>query len=149
MIITAFLGYVLPWGQMSFWGATVITNFCSAIPYVGTDIVQWVWGGFSLSNATLNRFYSLHYLLPFILIGLVILHIISLHSYGSNNPLGVPSTVDKVAFHTYYTYKDLFGLLMLGATLVAVSYFIPNLLGDPENFIPANPLITPVHIQPE
>jgi len=108
-----------------------------------------VWGGFSLSNATLNRFYSLHYLLPFILIGLVILHIISLHSYGSNNPLGVPSAVDKVAFHIYYTYKDLFGLLMLGAILVAVSYFLPNLLGDPENFIPANPLVTPVHIQPE
>nr|QDP70725.1 cytochrome b [Ptilella cf. inflata RH-2019] len=149
MMLTAFLGYVLPWGQMSFWGATVITNFCSAIPYVGTDIVQWIWGGFSISNATLNRFYSLHYLFPFLIVGLAVLHIISLHTDGSNNPLGISSNIDKVTFHVYYIYKDLFGILVLGVILVIISYFMPNVLGDPENFIQANPLVTPVHIQPE
>ena len=149
MMLTAFLGYVLPWGQMSFWGATVITNFCSAIPYVGTEVVQWIWGGFSISNATLNRFYSLHYLFPFLIVGLAVLHILSLHTDGSNNPLGISSNIDKVTFHVYYIYKDLFGILALGFILVIISYFMPNVLGDPENFIQANPLVTPVHIQPE
>nr|YP_010323252.1 cytochrome b [Tenerodus fallax]UKP88387.1 apocytochrome b [Tenerodus fallax] len=149
MMLTAFLGYVLPWGQMSFWGATVITNFCSAIPYVGIDIVQWIWGGFSVSNATLARFFSLHYLFPFLIVGLSLLHIIALHAAGSNNPVGVDSDMDKVTFHVYYTYKDLLGIVVLSAFLVILSYFAPNLLGDPENFIQANPLVTPVHIQPE
>nr|YP_010323008.1 cytochrome b [Malacacanthus capensis]UKP87822.1 apocytochrome b [Malacacanthus capensis] len=149
MMLTAFLGYVLPWGQMSFWGATVITNFCSAIPYVGTDVVQWIWGGFSVSNATLNRFFSLHYLFPFLIVGLGLLHVISLHTAGSNNPLGIDSNIDKVPFHVYYTYKDLFGMMVLSTILVIICYFMPNVLGDPENFIQANPLVTPVHIQPE
>nr|YP_010322854.1 cytochrome b [Cornularia pabloi]UKP87542.1 apocytochrome b [Cornularia pabloi] len=149
MMLTAFLGYVLPWGQMSFWGATVITNFFSAIPYMGSEIVQWIWGGFSISNATLNRFFSLHYLFPFLIIGLVLLHVISLHTGGSNNPLGISSNIDKITFHVYYTYKDLFGILILGVLFVLISYFMPNVLGDPENFTQANPLLTPVHIQPE
>nr|YP_010323275.1 cytochrome b [Leptophyton benayahui]UKP88410.1 apocytochrome b [Leptophyton benayahui] len=149
MMLTAFLGYVLPWGQMSFWGATVITNFCSAIPYVGTDIVQWIWGGFSVSNATLARFFSLHYLFPFLIVGLSLLHIIALHAAGSNNPVGVDSDMDKVPFHVYFTYKDLLGIVVLSTLLVILCYFMPNLLGDPENFIQANPLVTPVHIQPE
>ena len=134
---------------MSFWGATVITNLISAIPYVGDDIVQWIWGGFSISNATLNRFFSLHYLLPFALAGLVIAHIIALHEHGSNNPLGVDSDEDKVPFHPYFTIKDGLGVLLF---LIFFSYFVffnPNLLGHSDNYIPANPLVTPAHIQPE
>nr|YP_654374.2 cytochrome b [Nematostella sp. JVK-2006] len=146
---TAFIGYVLPWGQMSFWGATVITNLLSAIPYVGTDIVQWVWGGFSVSNATLNRFFSLHYLFPFILAALSAIHLICLHVDGSNNPIGVKSDLDKVAFHVYYTSKDWYGIVAFSVFFCALVYLAPNLLGDPENFIQANPLVTPVHIQPE
>nr|QWT29580.1 cytochrome b [Stichopathes sp. SCBUCN-8849]WAU48118.1 cytochrome b [Cirrhipathes cf. anguina LS-2022] len=146
---TAFIGYVLPWGQMSFWGATVITNLLSAIPYIGTDIVQWVWGGFSVSNATLNRFFSLHYLFPFLLAALVIIHLICLHEDGSHNPIGVRSDFDKISFHVYYTSKDWYGIVVLAMVLSIIVYLAPNLLVDPENFIQANPLVTPVHIQPE
>nr|YP_009734561.1 cytochrome b [Microzoanthus occultus]QIB71114.1 cytochrome b [Microzoanthus occultus] len=149
MMATAFIGYVLPWGQMSFWGATVITNLLSAIPYIGTDIVQWVWGGFSVSNATLNRFYSLHYLLPFVLAALAVVHLICLHEEGSNNPIGVQSDIDKVPFHVYYTTKDLYGIVVMALIFAAIVFLAPNMLVDPENFIQANPLVTPVHIQPE
>ena len=146
---TAFIGYVLPWGQMSFWGATVITNLLSAIPYIGTDVVQWVWGGFSVSNATLNRFFSLHYLFPFILAALGVVHLICLHVNGSNNPIGVRTDLDKVPFHVYYTSKDWYGIVAFVLFFCSLVYLAPNLLGDPENFIQANPLVTPVHIQPE
>lgn len=149
MILTAFIGYVLPWGQMSFWAATVITNLLSAIPYLGGDIVKWVWGGFSVSNATLNRFFSLHYLLPFMLIVLAIVHLIALHESGSNNPIGVNSDAKKVPFHHYYVLKDFFGLVVLGIVLSIVVFFFPYILGDAENFKQANPLVTPVHIKPE
>ena len=149
MMITAFIGYVLPWGQMSFWGATVITNFVSAIPYVGNDIVQWIWGGFSVSNATLNRFFSLHYLFPFILAALIFIHIILLHVEGSNNLTGLNSNADKIPFHTYFTTKDFYGFMLLFLLLSYLVFYIPNLLGDPENFIKANPLVTPLHIMPE
>nr|AVW86231.1 cytochrome b [Pholoe pallida] len=146
---TAFLGYVLPWGQMSFWGATVITNLLSAIPYIGPAIVEWLWGGFAVDNATLNRFFALHFLLPFLMMGLTILHLLFLHQTGSNNPLGINSSSDKIPFHTYYSTKDLVGALMLLMSLVAISLLAPIMLGDPENFIPANPLVTPIHIKPE
>ena len=149
MMLTAFIGYVLPWGQMSFWGATVITNFVSAIPYVGNDIVQWIWGGFSVSNATLNRFFSLHYLFPFVLAGLIFVHIVFLHSAGSNSPLGLNTNSDKVPFHTYFTTKDFYGFILLFIFISYLVFFIPNALGDPENFIKANPLVTPIHIMPE
>ncbi|YP_659523.1 cytochrome b (mitochondrion) [Anoplophora glabripennis] len=146
---TAFLGYVLPWGQMSFWGATVITNLLSAIPYLGTTIVQWVWGGFAVDNATLTRFFTLHFLLPLIVISLVIIHLLFLHQTGSNNPLGTNSNFDKIPFHPYFSYKDILGMLIMSMTLLILTLSNPYLLGDPDNFIPANPLITPVHIQPE
>lgn len=149
MMLTAFIGYVLPWGQMSFWGATVITNFLSAIPYIGTDIVQWVWGGFSVNNATLNRFFSLHYLFPFVLAGLILIHLVLLHSTGSNSPIGLNTNTDKVPFHTYFITKDFLGFILLGIILSLFIFYIPNFLGDPENFINANPLVTPVHIMPE
>nr|YP_001648579.1 cytochrome b [Ectyoplasia ferox]ABW76585.1 apocytochrome b [Ectyoplasia ferox] len=149
MIVTAFIGYVLPWGQMSFWAATVITNLLSAIPYVGDDIVKWVWGGFSVSNATLNRFYSLHYLLPFLLAGLSLIHLIALHEDGSNNPVGVKSDIDKISFHYYYVLKDLYGLIIFSILLIVLVFLFPYLLSDPENFKQANPLVTPVHIKPE
>ena len=149
MMLTAFIGYVLPWGQMSFWGATVITNFVSAIPYIGNDIVQWVWGGFSVSNATLNRFFSLHYLFPFVLAGLVFIHIIFLHVTGSNSPTGLSTNSDKIPFHTYFTTKDFYGFLLLIMFLLYLVFFNSNLLGDPENFIKTNSLVTPVHIMPE
>lgn len=150
MMATAFLGYVLPWGQMSYWGATVITNLFSAIPVIGESIVTWLWGGFSVENPTLNRFFALHYLLPFIIVGLVILHIWSLHTHGSNNPTGVKlKEKDMIPFHPYYTVKDFFGF---GVYFLIFAYFIfykPNLLGHPDNYIPANPLVTPAHIVPE
>nr|AEF79816.1 cytochrome b [Haliotis discus hannai] len=146
---TAFLGYVLPWGQMSFWGATVITNLFSAIPYIGGELVQWMWGGFAVDNATLVRFFSLHFLLPFAIAGMSVLHLLFLHEVGANNPLGVNSDGDKVPFHFYHTVKDLVGFLVLLFFLMLLVFFDPFLLGDPENFIPANPLVTPVHIQPE
>nr|ACL99808.1 cytochrome b [Haliotis tuberculata] len=146
---TAFLGYVLPWGQMSFWGATVITNLFSAIPYIGSELVQWMWGGFAVDNATLVRFFSLHFLVPFAIAGMTILHLLFLHEAGANNPLGLNSDGDKVPFHFYHTIKDLVGFLVLLFFLMLLVLFDPFLLGDPENFIPANPLVTPVHIQPE
>lgn len=149
MMATAFLGYCLPYGQMSFWGATVITNLISAIPFVGTDIVEWVWGGFSVGNATLNRFYSLHYLLPFVLSALALVHLIALHENGSNNPLGVDSNVDKIPFHPYYSVKDVFGYSIFTIFFSYFIFFDPNLLGHSDNYIPANPLVTPAHIQPE
>lgn len=149
MMLTAFIGYVLPWGQMSFWGATVITNFVSAIPYIGNDVVQWIWGGFSVSNATLNRFFSLHYLFPFVLVGLVFVHIIFLHVTGSNNPTGLNSVSDRIPFHSYFSVKDFYGFILLFIFLGYLVFYNPNLLGDPENFIKANSLVTPVHIMPE
>nr|AGH24450.1 apocytochrome b [Reclinomonas americana ATCC 50284] len=149
MILTAFMGYVLPWGQMSFWGATVITNLASAVPYIGEHIVHWLWGGFSVDNATLNRFFSLHYLLPFVIAGLVGLHLVVLHEDGSNNPLGIDSKVDKVPFYPYYYVKDLFGIVVFGLFFSVFVFFYPNLLGHPDNYIEANPLVTPPHIVPE
>nr|ALO76634.1 cytochrome b [Melyridae sp. GENSP01] len=146
---TAFLGYVLPWGQMSFWGATVITNLVSAIPYLGVSIVQWIWGGFAVDNATLTRFFAFHFLFPFIITALVMIHLLFLHQTGSNNPLGVNSNLDKIPFHPYFTFKDLAGFIILTLILVVLSLLSPYLLGDPDNFTPANPLVTPVHIQPE
>nr|UPX88250.1 cytochrome b [Sida crystallina] len=145
----AFMGYVLPWGQMSFWGATVITNLVSAIPYVGELIVQWIWGGFAVDNATLNRFFAFHFVIPFIIAAFMLIHLLFLHQTGSNNPLGVKSDLDKIPFHPYFTIKDLFGFCMLLFFLVLISLVDPYLLGDPDNFTPANPLVTPVHIQPE
>lgn len=149
MIITAFIGYVLPWGQMSFWGATVITSLASAIPVVGQDIVTWLWGGFSVDNATLNRFFSLHFLLPFIIAGASLAHIAALHQYGSNNPLGCQSTVDKIAFYPYVYAKDLVGWLIFGLFFSTFLFYAPDLLGHPDNYIPANPMSTPAHIVPE
>lgn len=149
MILTAFMGYVLPWGQMSFWGATVITNLVSAVPFVGNDIVVWLWGGYSIDNATLNRFFSFHYVFPFIIIGLVGVHILFLHEHGSNNPLGVHFKVDSISMYPYYIIKDLLGVILF---LIFFSYFVffsPNILGHPDNYIPANPMVTPPHIVPE
>nr|AAX14579.1 cytochrome b [Parasphaerichthys ocellatus] len=146
---TAFVGYVLPWGQMSFWGATVITNLLSAIPYVGNTLVQWIWGGFSVDNATLARFFAFHFLFPFIIAAFTILHLLFLHETGSNNPLGLNSNVDKISFHPYFSYKDLLGFAALLIALISLSLFSPNILGDPDNFTPANPLVTPPHIKPE
>ena len=149
MILTAFIGYVLPWGQMSFWGATVITSLASAIPVVGTDITHWLWGGFSVDNATLNRFFSLHYLLPFIIAGASLVHIVALHQYGSNNPLGCSATVDKIPFYPYLLLKDLVGWVVFAIFFSGFIYFAPNALGHPDNYIPANPMSTPAHIVPE
>ncbi len=149
MILTAFIGYVLPWGQMSFWGATVITSLASAIPIVGDSIVTWLWGGFSVDNATLNRFFSLHYLLPFVIAGLSILHIAALHQYGSNNPLGTISKIFKMSFYPYCFVKDLVAWVSFGVFFALFVYFAPNLLGHPDNYIPANPMSTPAHIVPE
>nr|YP_010242199.1 cytochrome b [Notostomus gibbosus]QTI83238.1 cytochrome b [Notostomus gibbosus] len=146
---TAFLGYVLPWGQMSFWGATVITNLFSAIPYVGTDLVQWIWGGFAVDNATLTRFFTFHFLFPFAVVAASIVHVLFLHQTGSNNPLGISSQVDKIPFHPYFSFKDIVGFLVMLSALVLLTLLNPYLLGDPDNFIPANPLVTPAHIQPE
>ena len=151
MMATAFMGYVLPWGQMSFWGATVITNLFSAIPVVGDSIVSWLWGGFAIDNPTLNRFYALHYLLPFIIVAVVALHVVALHVHGSNNPLGidVKGPQDTVPFHPYYTMKDGFGVMLFMIVYAAFVFFMPDMLGDPANYIPANPLVTPTHIVPE
>nr|UFZ13032.1 cytochrome b [Protohermes infectus] len=146
---TAFMGYVLPWGQMSFWGATVITNLLSAIPYLGTMLVQWVWGGFAVDNATLTRFFTFHFILPFIVAALTMIHLLFLHQTGSNNPLGINSNFDKIPFHPYFSFKDMIGFLILLLTLILLTLINPYLLGDPDNFTPANPLVTPVHIQPE
>ena len=151
MMATAFMGYVLPWGQMSFWGATVITNLFSAIPGIGDWIVTLLWGGFAVDNPTLNRFYSLHYLLPFLIVGVVVLHILALHRFGSNNPLGIDvrGEQDSIPFHPYYTVKDMFGLGMFLIAFSAVVFFMPNALGHADNYIPADPLVTPAHIVPE
>ncbi|HEV2162859.1 MAG TPA: cytochrome b N-terminal domain-containing protein [Stellaceae bacterium] len=151
MMATAFMGYVLPWGQMSFWGATVITNLFSAIPGVGKDIVTWLWGGFAVGNPTLNRFYALHYLLPFVILGVVVLHVLALHQHGSNNPLGIDrkGPQDSVPFHPYYTYKDMFGLSVFLIIFAIFVFYFPNALGDPQNYIPANPMQTPPEIVPE
>nr|YP_010016874.1 cytochrome b [Lophosquilla costata]QOL11178.1 cytochrome b [Lophosquilla costata] len=146
---TAFMGYVLPWGQMSFWGATVITNLLSAVPYVGTELVQWVWGGFAVDNATLTRFFTFHFLFPFVVAAATMVHILFLHQTGSSNPLGLVSNIDKVPFHPYFTFKDIVGFVVMLTALILLSLFDPYLLGDPENFIPANPMSTPLHIQPE
>ncbi|YP_009180489.1 cytochrome b (mitochondrion) [Amyelois transitella] len=146
---TAFLGYVLPWGQMSFWGATVITNLLSAIPYLGTMLVNWIWGGFAVDNATLTRFYTFHFLFPFIILMLTMIHLLFLHVTGSNNPLGINSNLDKIPFHPFFVFKDLIGFIILLFLLIMLTLTNPYLLGDPDNFIPANPLVTPVHIQPE
>lgn len=146
---TAFIGYVLPWGQISFWGATVITNLVSAIPYIGTQIVQWLWGGFAVDNATLTRFFSFHFLLPFLVIAFTIIHLLFLHQTGSNNPLGINRNIDKIPFHPYFSLKDIFGFIVLIIILVFLTLRAPYELGDPDNFIPANPLVTPPHIQPE
>jgi len=149
MFATAFIGYVLPWGQMSFWGATVITNMASAIPYIGGDLVQFLWGGFSVDNATLNRFFSLHYLLPFIIAALVIVHLLALHVDGSNNPLGISSNSDKISFHPYFTIKDLLGFILFFIVFASFVFFAPNVLGHSDNYIEADPLVTPAHIVPE
>jgi len=151
MMATAFMGYVLPWGQMSFWGATVITNLFSAFPLVGESIVTWLWGGFSIDNATLNRFFSLHYLLPFVIAGVVFLHVVALHITGSNNPLGIDpkGPQDTIPFHPYYTIKDSVGLGVYAMVFAFLVFFAPNYLGHPDNYTPANPLVTPPHIVPE
>nr|AID21714.1 cytochrome b [Hellula undalis] len=149
LMATAFMGYVLPWGQMSFWGATVITNLLSAIPYLGSSLVTWIWGGFAIDNATLTRFYTFHFILPFIILMMTVIHLLFLHQTGSNNPLGINSNLDKIPFHPYFTFKDLIGFIILMFMLILLTLTNPYLLGDPDNFIPANPLVTPVHIQPE
>nr|YP_007626835.1 cytochrome b [Loxodonta cyclotis]AEQ59313.1 cytochrome b [Loxodonta cyclotis]AFX94967.1 cytochrome b [Loxodonta cyclotis]QRM17575.1 cytochrome b [Loxodonta cyclotis]QSJ48899.1 cytochrome b [Loxodonta cyclotis]QSJ48925.1 cytochrome b [Loxodonta cyclotis] len=146
---TAFMGYVLPWGQMSFWGATVITNLFSAIPYIGTSLVEWIWGGFSVDKATLNRFFALHFILPFTMIALAGVHLTFLHETGSSNPLGLISDSDKIPFHPYYTIKDFLGLLILILLLLLLALLSPDMLGDPDNYMPADPLNTPLHIKPE
>nr|QXT44100.1 cytochrome b [Aganotermes sp. CAM124] len=146
---TAFMGYVLPWGQMSFWGATVITNLLSAIPYVGNEVVQWVWGGFAVDNATLTRFFALHFLMPFVIAGMVLIHLLFLHQTGSNNPLGLNKNTDKIPFHPYFTVSDILGFAIMLMALAILTLKEPYMLSDPDNFTPANPLVTPVHIQPE
>nr|ADY25061.1 cytochrome b [Chilo suppressalis] len=149
LMATAFMGYVLPWGQMSFWGATVITNLLSAIPYLGNMLVNWIWGGFAIDNATLTRFYTFHFILPFIILMMTMIHLLFLHQTGSNNPLGINSNFDKIPFHPFFTFKDLIGFIILLFILSILTLTNPYLLGDPDNFIPANPLVTPIHIQPE
>nr|QAX91205.1 cytochrome b [Parrhinotermes aequalis] len=146
---TAFMGYVLPWGQMSFWGATVITNLLSAVPYIGKELVQWVWGGFAVDNATLTRFFALHFLMPFVIAAMAMIHLLFLHQTGSNNPMGLNKNTDKIPFHPYFTTKDLVGFTLTLMLLTALNLKEPYMLGDPDNFTPANPLVTPVHIQPE
>nr|UVE15936.1 cytochrome b [Pseudantechinus ningbing] len=149
VMATAFVGYVLPWGQMSFWGATVITNLLSAIPYIGTTLAEWIWGGFAVDKATLTRFFAFHFILPFIITALAIVHLLFLHETGSNNPSGINPDSDKIPFHPYYTIKDALGLMFLFLMLLLLALFSPDLLGDPDNFSPANPLNTPPHIKPE
>ena len=148
-IATAFIGYVLPWGQIRFWGATVITNLFSAIPYIGKTLVEWIWGGFAVDNATLNRFFAIHFVLPFILAAVAILHIIFLHQTGSNNPLGINPDRDRIPFHSYYSIKDALGYSIALTLFLLIILFIPDIVADPENFIVANPLVTPIHIKPE
>nr|WOW98955.1 cytochrome b [Borysthenes sp. 1 WQW-2023a] len=149
LMATAFLGYVLPWGQMSFWGATVITNLMSAIPYLGNSLVNWIWGGFSVENPTLNRFFTLHFILPFMLMVMVTIHLIMLHESGSSNPLGLKNNIDKIPFQPFFTSKDILGFILTISMFMLINYKNPHLLMDPENFTPANPMVTPPHIQPE
>nr|YP_009740535.1 cytochrome b [Conophymacris viridis]QID03484.1 cytochrome b [Conophymacris viridis] len=149
VMATAFMGYVLPWGQMSFWGATVITNLLSAIPYLGMDLVQWVWGGFAVDNATLNRFFTFHFILPLMIVIMTMIHLFFLHQMGSNNPMGLNSNIEKISFHPYFTFKDSITFLLMTSLLIMLCLLNPYLLGDPDNFVPANPLVTPIHIQPE
>nr|ABZ90239.1 cytochrome b [Makalata macrura]ABZ90240.1 cytochrome b [Makalata macrura]ABZ90241.1 cytochrome b [Makalata macrura]ABZ90242.1 cytochrome b [Makalata macrura]ABZ90245.1 cytochrome b [Makalata macrura] len=149
VMATAFMGYVLPWGQMSFWGATVITNLLSAIPYIGPMLVEWIWGGFSVDKATLTRFFAFHFILPFIITAMVMIHLLFLHETGSNNPSGLNSDSDKIPFHPYFTIKDILGLLLMILMLMMLVLFLPDSLGDPDNYTPANPLNTPPHIKPE
>jgi ubiquinol-cytochrome c reductase cytochrome b subunit len=149
MMATAFMGYVLPWGQMSFWGATVITNLFSAIPFVGKDIVDWLWGGFAVDNPTLNRFFSLHFTFPFVIAGAVLIHLILLHEVGSNNPLGLTLKTENIPFYPYFYTKDLFGLMILLLIFFTFVFYYPNTLGHPDNYIEANPMKTPLHIVPE
>jgi quinol-cytochrome oxidoreductase complex cytochrome b subunit len=149
MIVTAFLGYVLPWGQMSFWGATVITNLVTAIPVIGKHIVFWLWGGFALNNASITRFYALHFVLPFVILALAIIHVLMLHQVGSNNPLGISSYVDCIYFSPYFTTKDIYGILIFAIFYLVFVFFFPQMLGHPDNYIPANPMVTPTHIVPE
>nr|YP_010735831.1 cytochrome b [Myrmeleomastax wideis]WEL32794.1 cytochrome b [Myrmeleomastax wideis] len=149
MMATAFMGYVLPWGQMSFWGATVITNLLSAVPYLGKELVQWIWGGFAVDNATLNRFFTFHFIMPFIIMMMSMIHLMFLHQNGSNNPMGLNSNVDKIPFHPYFTFKDTITFLLIIVNLMLLSMTEPYMLGDPDNFMPANPMVTPIHIQPE
>lgn len=149
VIATAFLGYVLPWGQISFWGATVITNLLSAFPYIGSILVNWLWGGFAVDNATLSRFFRLHFILPFIVLAIAIIHIFFLHMTGSNNPIGIDSNIDKIPFHPYFSIKDIMGLIIIISGLLILNLAEPFILGDPDNFTPANPIVTPIHIQPE
>lgn len=148
-IAAAFLGYVLPWGQIRFWGATVITNLFSAIPYIGKILVEWIWGGFAVGNPTLNRFFALHFLVPFIIIALTVVHLLFLHQTGSRNPIGLLSESNKISFHWFFTIKDLIGIFILLITFFYIRLFYPNILGDRENWSLANPLVTPLHIKPE
>ncbi len=149
MMATAFMGYVLPWGQMSFWGATVITNLFSAVPLVGKDIVDWLWGGFAVDNPTLNRFFSLHFTMPFVIVGAVLIHLVLLHEVGSNNPLGITLKTENIPFYPYFYTKDLFGLMVLFLVFFTFVFYYPNTLGHPDNYIEANPMKTPLHIVPE
>nr|AZL93190.1 cytochrome b [Diapriidae sp. ZJUH_2016010] len=149
MMMTSFMGYILPWGQMSFWGATVITNLISTIPFFGKMIVEWVWGGFTINNSTLNRFYSMHFILPFMMIIFIIIHLMFLHKSGSNNPMGTNSNMNKIMFHPYFTFKDLIMMIMMMMMFLLMCLIYPYIMNDPENFIEANSLITPIHIQPE
>lgn len=149
MMATAFMGYVLPWGQMSFWGTTVITNFVTALPKIGKPIVEWLWGGYSIGNATLNRFFVLHFVMPFVIAGVTLLHLALLHQNGSNNPLGTDNLTDNVPFYPYYVVKDLFVFVLLMQLFVVLVFFYPNTLGHPDNYIPADPMRTPAHIVPE
>jgi len=148
-IITAFIGYVLPWGQISYWGATVITNLISAIPYIGNDLTQWIWRGFTINNITLNRFFSLHFIIPLIILMLIIIHLTYLHQTGSRNPIRINLNLDKIPFHPYFTFKDLYGAIFIIIIFLNFNLIYPFKLIDPDNFISANPLITPPHIQPE
>nr|AZZ89113.1 cytochrome b [Magadhaideus sp. n. SX-2018] len=149
LMATAFLGYVLPWGQMSFWGATVITNLISAIPYVGDMVVSWMWGGFAVDNPTLNRFFSFHFIMPFVLAMIILTHLIFLHETGSSNPLGMKNNIDKIPFHPYFSVKDILGMIMTMMIFTMWINLFPFMTMDPENFTPANPMVTPIHIQPE
>lgn len=148
-IATAFIGYLLPWGQIRFWGATVITNLLSAVPYIGKDLVEWLWGGYRVNNATLNRFFALHYLIPLVIAVLVIRHLIFLHERGSSNPIGIKSSGIRIPFHLFYTYKDIIGFVIILTSTILICHYFPNYMGDPENFSTANPLVTPTHIKPE